>query len=150
MHTRASTLASPSAAQPVGVSSPLKCRRNTHGYTTIQCSCALGVGEVQLAISSEESAETHVSSVQTRQILMLLSCFVTQNIHYKVCDYMMGVHVPLLFGTTFHYLSVQPPRLPLFSEDLSKHTFSTWPSPRRHQCALPPVDVTKRLQRLRI
>ena len=31
---------------------------------------------------------------------------------------------PLLFGTTFHYLSVQPP-----SEDVSKHTFSTWPSP---------------------
>ena len=35
---------------------------------------------------------------------------------------------PLLFGTTFHYLSIQPPRLPP-SEDVSKHTFSTWPSP---------------------
>ena len=33
-------------------------------------------------------------------------------------------HVPLLFGTTFHYLSVQPPRLPP-SEDVSKHTFLT-------------------------
>ena len=30
--------------------------------------------------------------------------------------------------TTFHYLSVQPPRLPP-SEDVSKHTFSTWPYP---------------------
>ena len=35
---------------------------------------------------------------------------------------------PLLFGTTFHHLSVQPPRLPP-SEDVSKHTFSTWPPP---------------------
>ena len=35
-------------------------------------------------------------------------------------------------------------------EDVSKHTFSTWPSPRRHQCALLPVDVTERLQRLHI
>ena len=60
-----------------------------------------------------------------------------------------SVHVPLLFGTTFHYLSVQPPRLPP-SEDVSKHTFSTWPYPRRHRCALLPVDVTERLQRLRI
>ena len=39
-----------------------------------------------------------------------------------------SAHVPLLFGTTFHYLSVQPPRLPP-SEDVSKHTFSTWPFP---------------------
>ena len=39
-----------------------------------------------------------------------------------------SAHVPLLFGTTFHYLSVQPPRLPP-SEDVSKHTFSTWSSP---------------------
>ena len=31
-------------------------------------------------------------------------------------------HVPLLFGTTFHYLSIQPPL-----EDVSKHTFSIWP-----------------------
>ena len=60
-----------------------------------------------------------------------------------------SAHVPLLFGTTFHYLSVQPPRLPP-SEDVSKHTFSTWPSPRRHRCAQLPVDVTERLQRLRI
>ena len=60
-----------------------------------------------------------------------------------------SAHVPLLFGTTFHYLSVQPPRLPP-SEDVSKHTFSTWPSPRRHRCALLPVDVTERLQRLHI
>ena len=60
-----------------------------------------------------------------------------------------SAHVPLLFGTTFHYLSVQPPRLPS-SEDVSKHTFSTWPFPRRHRCALLPVNVTERLQRLRI
>ena len=60
-----------------------------------------------------------------------------------------SAHVPLLFGTTFHYLSVQPPRLPS-SEDVSKHTFSTWPSPRRHRCTLLPVDVTERLQQLRI
>ena len=33
---------------------------------------------------------------------------------------------PLLFGTTFHYISVQPPQLPP-SEDVSKHTISTWP-----------------------
>ena len=33
---------------------------------------------------------------------------------------------PLLSGTTFRCLSVQPPRLPV-SEDVSKHTFSTWP-----------------------
>ena len=58
-----------------------------------------------------------------------------------------SAHVPLLFGTTFHYLCVQPPRLPP-SEDVSKHTFSTWPSPRRHRCALLPVDVAERLQRL--
>ena len=57
--------------------------------------------------------------------------------------------MPHLFGTTFLYLSVQPPRLPP-SEDVSKHTFSTWPFPRRHRCALLPVDVTVRLQRLRI
>ena len=44
----------------------------------------------------------------------------------------------LLFGTTFHYLSVQPP-----SEDISKHTFSIWPFPCRHQCAQRPVDVTE-------
>ena len=56
-----------------------------------------------------------------------------------------SAHVPLLFGTTFHYLSVQPP-----SEEVSKHTFSTWPFPRRHWCAQLPVDVTERLQRLRI
>ena len=36
--------------------------------------------------------------------------------------------VPLLFGTTFHYLSVQPPRMTP-SEDVSKHTFTAWPSP---------------------
>ena len=60
-----------------------------------------------------------------------------------------SAHVPLLFGTTFHYLSVQPPRLPP-SEDVSKHTFSTWSFPRRHRCAPLPVDVTERLQRLRI
>ena len=60
-----------------------------------------------------------------------------------------SAHVPLLFETTFHYLSVQPPRLPP-SEDVSKHTFSTWPFPRRHRCSLLPVDVTKRLQRLHI
>ena len=53
-----------------------------------------------------------------------------------------SAHVPLLFGTTFHYLSIQPPRLPP-SEDVSKHTFSTWPFPRRHRCALLPVDVTE-------
>ena len=53
-----------------------------------------------------------------------------------------SAHVPLLFGTTFHYLSVQPPRLPP-SEDVSKHTFSTWPSPCRHRCAQWPVDVTE-------
>ena len=35
---------------------------------------------------------------------------------------------PLLFGTTFHSLCIQPPRLPPL-EDVSKHTFSTWPSP---------------------
>ena len=35
---------------------------------------------------------------------------------------------PLLFGTTFHYLSVHPPQLPP-SEDISKRTFSTWPTP---------------------
>ena len=51
----------------------------------------------------------------------------------------------LLFGTTFHYLCVQPPWLPP-SEDVSKHTFLTWPSHRRHRCALLPVDVTERLQ----
>ena len=60
-----------------------------------------------------------------------------------------SAHVPLLFGTTFHYLGVQPPRLPP-SEDVSKHTFSTWPSPRRHRCAQLPVDVTERLQQLLI
>ena len=60
-----------------------------------------------------------------------------------------SAHVPLLFGTTFHYLSVQPPRLPP-SEDVSKRTFSTLPYPRRHRCALLPVDVTERLQRFRI
>ena len=37
-----------------------------------------------------------------------------------------SAHVPLLFGTTFHYLFAQPPRLPP-SEDVSKHTLSTWP-----------------------
>ena len=52
---------------------------------------------------------------------------------------------PLLFGTTFHYLSVQPPRLPP-SEDVSKYTFLTWPSPHRHRCAQLPVDVTERLR----
>ena len=60
-----------------------------------------------------------------------------------------SAHVPLPFATTFHYLSVQPPRLPS-SEDVSKHTFSTWPPPRRHRGALLPVDVTERLQRLYI
>ena len=35
---------------------------------------------------------------------------------------------PLLFGTAFHYLCVQPPRLPP-SEDVTKHTFLTWPPP---------------------
>ena len=50
-----------------------------------------------------------------------------------------SAHVSLLFGTTFHYLSVQPPRLPP-SEDVSKHTFSTWPFRGRHRCALLPVD----------
>ena len=60
-----------------------------------------------------------------------------------------STHVPLLFGTTFHYLSVQPPRLPP-SEDVSKHTFLAWPFPHRHQFALLHVDVTERLQRLRI
>ena len=60
-----------------------------------------------------------------------------------------SAHLPLLFGTTFHYLSVQPPRLPP-SEDVSNHTFSTWPFPCRHGCALLPFDVTERLQRLRI
>ena len=51
---------------------------------------------------------------------------------------------PLLFGTTFHYLSVQPARLPP-SEDVWKQTFSTWPPPlpRRHRCAQQPVDVTE-------
>ena len=34
----------------------------------------------------------------------------------------------LLFRTTFHYMPIQPPRLPP-SEDISKHTISTWPSP---------------------
>ena len=51
---------------------------------------------------------------------------------------------------TFHYLSVQQPRLPP-SEDVSKHSFSTWPScsppppfpTRRHRCAQRPVDVTE-------
>ena len=28
-------------------------------------------------------------------------------------------------------------------EDVSKHTFSTWPFPRRHRCARWPVDVTE-------
>ena len=60
-----------------------------------------------------------------------------------------SAHVPLLFGTTFHYLPVQPPRLPL-SENVSKHTFSTWPSPCRHRCVQLPVDVMERLQRLHI
>ena len=60
-----------------------------------------------------------------------------------------SAHAPLLFGTTFNHLSVQPPRLPP-SEDVSKDTFSTWPPPRRHRCAQPPVDVTERLQWLRI
>ena len=60
-----------------------------------------------------------------------------------------SAHVPLLFGTTFHHLSVQPPQLPP-SEDVSKHTFLAWPCPRRHRCALLPVDVTEQLQRLRI
>ena len=60
-----------------------------------------------------------------------------------------SAHVPLLFGTTFHYLSVQPPRLPP-SEDVSKHTFSTWPSLHSHRCALLPVDVMERLQQHRI
>ena len=41
--------------------------------------------------------------------------------------------VPLLFGTTFHYLSDQPPRLPP-SGDISKHTFRTWPSPSVDTC----------------
>ena len=39
-----------------------------------------------------------------------------------------SAHVPLLFGTTFHYLSVQPPQLSP-SEDVSEHTCSTWPFP---------------------
>ena len=60
-----------------------------------------------------------------------------------------SAHVPLFFGKILHYLFIQPPRLPP-SEDVSKHTFSTWPFPRRHRCALLPVDVTERLQRLRI
>ena len=45
-----------------------------------------------------------------------------------------SAHVPLLFGTTFHYLYVQPPRLQP-SENVSKHTFLTWPFPRRHRWA---------------
>ena len=47
-----------------------------------------------------------------------------------------------LFWATFHYLSVWPPRLPP-SENVSKHTFSTWPFPHRHRCAQWPVDVTE-------
>ena len=53
-----------------------------------------------------------------------------------------SAHVPLLFGTTFHYLSVQSPRLPP-SEGISKNTFLTWPSPCRHRCTQWPVDVTE-------
>ena len=45
------------------------------------------------------------------------------------------------FGTTFYYLSVQLLRLPL-SKEVAKHNFSIWPSPRRHRCALLPLDVT--------
>ena len=52
-------------------------------------------------------------------------------------------------GTTFHCLSIQPPQL-LPSEDVSKHTSSTWPSPRRHRYEQRPVDVMKWPQRLRI
>ena len=43
-----------------------------------------------------------------------------------------SAHVTLLFGTTFHYLSVQPPRLAP-SEDVSKHTF--------FDLAFPPIDT---------
>ena len=39
-----------------------------------------------------------------------------------------SVHVLLLFGTTFHYLPVQPPQFPS-SEDVSKHTLSTCTPP---------------------
>ena len=39
---------------------------------------------------------------------------------------------PLLFGTTFHYLSIQPPWLPP-SEDIWKHTFDLASPP-------PPID----------
>ena len=46
----------------------------------------------------------------------------------------------LLFGTTFHYLSIQPPLCPP-SEEVSKHTFLTWLPPCRHRCAQRPVDV---------
>ena len=60
-----------------------------------------------------------------------------------------SAHVPLLFGTTFHYLCVQPPQLPP-SKAVSKHTFLTWPSPRRHRCGQLPIAFTERLQRLRI
>ena len=47
---------------------------------------------------------------------------------------------PLPFGTAFHYLSVQPPKL-LPSGDVSKQICLTWPSPRRHQCTRQSVDV---------
>ena len=52
---------------------------------------------------------------------------------------------PLLFGTTLHYLCVQPPWLPP-SEEVSKHDLAF--SPRRHRCAQRPVDVTEYLQRI--
>ena len=50
---------------------------------------------------------------------------------------------PLLFGTTFHYLSIQPPPLPPW-EDVSKRNFLIWPPPppHRHRYAQQPVDVT--------
>ena len=51
---------------------------------------------------------------------------------------------PLLFGTTFHYLCIQPPQLPP-SDDVSKHTFQLGLFPRRHRCAQWPVDVTESL-----
>ena len=44
-------------------------------------------------------------------------------------------------------MSVQPPRLPPL-EDISKHTFSTWPSPCRHRCTQRPVEVMEWLQPL--
>ena len=56
---------------------------------------------------------------------------------------------PLLFGTTFHYLSSAT-----FRRCLKTYLFDLAspppPPPRRHRCALLPVDVTERLQQLHI